>query len=782
MQRGDGLEPVVNSADALKRWLSNRPPEYAQLIATRIALRVFPYVVGLVREKEQSVSLMDRQHILLLSFRSAFTSWAACKYSSPAIQSAAAGAAIATAAGGIIRTAVRKAGASVVLPKHLVAAATAAADAGTRAAAATGARAAAHDAAIGAAENAVSAIQGTDPVFGPETLWNAIAVDCRHMEAEGVAGAIDRPLWPLETVVGPLSHGSVPGWSRTFFDHLAKSELGGTSFDLVGTWYQAVEFVSGRRSTYGLFGEMADRELAAKPDEFWKVTENRSAERIMDEVAGVAGWEGRREGPESAVTMQEFIIRILEESGRPLSLDEIEARFREAGLKSPDYSIRGRVNELVELEQIVRVDRGLYASKNWRPEEAAEPEWDFFLSYSKDDVLVAKRISDTLETAGHTVFSQFSDMTAGKSFVREMNRGLGGMGRLIAVYSPSYFSSEPCQAEWEAAYTYDASGERGKIVPFLVRPCEPTPLARRLVWTPLIGLDPDAERKAVLDAVRDPTAPRDRASQRVALKQAVSPDVTADKSGRLDAAPNFVFDDPFVDVDLLDLPELLRTLIQTACSALEGRNRPSGLVHALKSYSAELEARGVNCSFGVLRGQMDFIEAEIDDPAAEFWLTGAGLRKTLENLRKAHTKLGTHYPLDQSRERLIRAIEVDRAKTDGTDFQEIEKEIAKAIDSALEDDIVTDNYHSVSANRRRVSRDILELKTPPIPTEGDEAYVQRETDRVRRIQDAKKRALAQQVGFADKSLDVLTKLTTVADSSTARRLAEAFGKLVDWFW
>lgn len=682
----------------------------------------------------------------------------------------------------MIRAAVRKAGTSVVLSERLVAAAVASADAGTRAAAATGARAAAYDAAIGAAENATSAIRGTDPAFGPEALWNAIAADCRYMEAEGIAGAIDRPLWPSETVVGPLSHGSIPGWSRTFFDHLAKSELGGTSFDLIATWYQAVELVGGRRSTYGLFGEVADRELAAQPDEFWKVTENRAAKRIMDEVAAIAGWEGHRDRSKSTETMHEFIIRILKEAGRPLSLREIATLFRETGFDSPDYSIRGRVNELVESKLIARAGRGLYASNDWRPEEIVEPEWDFFLSYSKDDVLVARRISDALETAGHMVFSQFSDMTAGKSFVREMNRGLGGMGRLVAVYSPSYFSSGPCQAEWEAAYTYDASGERGKIVPFLVRPCEPTPLARRLVWTPLIGLDPDAERKAILDAVSDPTAPRDRASQRVALKQAVSPDVTADNSGRLDAAPNVVFDDPFVDVDLVDLPELLRTLIKTAMSALEGRNCPSGLVHALKSYSAELEARGVNCSFGVLRGQMDFIEAEIEDTAAGDWLTGAGLIKTFDNIRKAHAKLGTHYPLDQSRERLIRAIEVDSAKADGTVFQEIEKEIAKAIDAALEDDIVTDNYRSVSASRRRVSREILELKTPPIPTHGDEAYVRREADRVRRIQDAKKRALTQQVGFADKSLDVLSKFTTVADSSTARRLAEALGKLVDWFW
>jgi hypothetical protein len=410
--------------------------------------------------------------------------------------------------------------------------------------------------------------------------------------------------------------------------------------------------------------------------------------------------------------------------------------------------------------------------------------WDFFLSYSKDDLPAARRISDVLEQAGHSVFSQFNDMTAGKSFVREMNRGLGGMSRLIAVYSPSYFKSGPCQAEWEAAYTFDASGEAGKIVPFLVQPCEPTPLARRLIWTSLLGLEPSAEKEAILKAVAGTSGPRDRASQRAAVKRSISPDVTLDSSGvRLDVAPNASIDDPFVDVGLLELPETLRSLIATALDALAGRNAPSGLAQALRSYAAELDTRGVNCMTGVLRGQMDFIEAEIDDPDASDWLTGAGLKKTLKNLRSGHVLLIAHFPLDQARERLLREIDVSETKIEASNaYLDLDREIARGIDEAFEADLVTEQFRDVSASRQRVTRDILEVRTPMVPTSGGEDYIRRERDRALRVGDAKKRALIQQAGFADKTLDVLTKVTTLADSPAANRLARALEKLLDWFW
>ena len=63
---------------------------------------------------------------------------------------------------------------------------------------------------------------------------------------------------------------------------------------------------------------------------------------------------------------------------------------------------------------------------------------------------------------------QFRDMPPGSNFVREMQRGLAGSARFVALLSPTYAVSEHCQAEWAAAYASDPSGSRRAIVPLLI--------------------------------------------------------------------------------------------------------------------------------------------------------------------------------------------------------------------------------------------------------------------------------------------------------------------------
>ena len=62
-----------------------------------------------------------------------------------------------------------------------------------------------------------------------------------------------------------------------------------------------------------------------------------------------------------------------------------------------------------------------------------EPDWDFFLSYSADDEGTARKIAAVVEGEGYSVFSQFQNMPAGANFVREMQKGLAGSSRFIAV-------------------------------------------------------------------------------------------------------------------------------------------------------------------------------------------------------------------------------------------------------------------------------------------------------------------------------------------------------------
>ncbi|WP_186398525.1 toll/interleukin-1 receptor domain-containing protein [Stappia sp. P2PMeth1] len=550
---------------------------------------------------------------------------------------------------------------------------------------------------------------------------------------------------------------------------------------LVVDWYRAILKNSPNAKPRSLFGQKADIAIATRPNEFWTVSNARSAEDILSEIAEIGGYEPSYTLAENSSLTEVEILRFLEEVRRPATLEEIHAEVTASHPSHTISVVQWRLETLERGSRIIRTSEGLYVHPKWTNDNA--PDWDFFLSYSQHDLAVARRISDVLEDEGYAVFSQFNDMTAGKSFVGEMNRGLAGMGRMIAAYSPDYFSSSHCQSEWEAAYTADPSGKKGKIVPFMVRPCDPPPLARRLVWTSLLGLSPEEERAAVLRAVRGGPTPRDRVAQRAAMKAAASPDVGLDPSGqKLDALPNKVFDQPFVDEDLFELPERLRGLIGTILDVLEGRNAPRGLATALRSYVAELEARGANCSLGVLRDQMAFVEAEVDDPEAEYWCSGAGLKTSIATLRRHHALLLTHYPLDQERERLLRAVEIDEEKFSPDESRKLRDEIRDAVREALADDSVTEGYRDAVENRARVVRDTLDLRTPDVPTDGDPEYTQREQDRRNRVRDAKKRALAQEAALADKTLDVIGKMAKIADSPAVQKLARSMRDLAEWFW
>ncbi|MCA1244780.1 toll/interleukin-1 receptor domain-containing protein [Stappia stellulata] len=561
-------------------------------------------------------------------------------------------------------------------------------------------------------------------------IWRSIDADVRWLEGNRNHSVLlaREPLWLIEVREDTTYRANFPSWAREPFDGFAASEyVTRGSWRPIVDWYRAILPDGPNGPSSDAFGEQTDITIANQPQKFWE----RDPQEVVTDIGRIV--KGRL----------------------PLFTPE-----------SPE------------------VENGQEPSSGEEEREAAlGPSDDFFLSYAHADLPVAHRISDTLEGAGFTVFSQFNDMTAGKSFVREMNRGLLGMGRMISVYSDDYFNSNHCMSEWEAAYLMDPSGEKGKIVPFMVKPCAPSPLAKRLVWTSLLGLSPEEERRAILNAVLGTRTPRERAAQRQAMKAAASPDVSTDASGdRLDAMANETVDAPFADIDLAHLPELLRSLIQTALASIEGKNCSAGFRAALKAYSEELAARGTTCIPGVLRGQMDYIEAELDDPDANHWVSGKALEKTLENIRQAHARLIAHYPLDQERERLLRAIALEPAKYEPEASQELRREVLNATREAYDAELVTDDYKRVVENRERVARDILDLRTPEPPFAGDEDFRLREVDRARRLQDAKKRTLAQQAGFADKSLEVLGKITRLADSPSAQRLAKALQDFADWFW
>jgi hypothetical protein len=133
--------------------------------------------------------------------------------------------------------------------------------------------------------------------------------------------------------------------------------------------------------------------------------------------------------------------------------------------------------------------------------ERTSQDWDFFLSYSREDEPFARWIEKLLKVVERSVFAEFTEMPVGSNFVREMQRGLARSSRFMALLSPAYVKSDHCQAEWSAAFNADPGGATRKLVPFLVCPTELPPLARQIVYKPLVGLSSADAATAILQAI-----------------------------------------------------------------------------------------------------------------------------------------------------------------------------------------------------------------------------------------------------------------------------------------
>src|SRR3954465_2146771 len=98
---------------------------------------------------------------------------------------------------------------------------------------------------------------------------------------------------------------------------------------------------------------------------------------------------------------------------------------------------------------------------------------DFFISYNKADRDWATWIAWTLEEAGFSVVIQAWDFRPGANFVLEMQRAIQGTEKTIAVLSPDYLASSFTAPEWAAVFAEDPESKQNKLLPVLVRKCDP---------------------------------------------------------------------------------------------------------------------------------------------------------------------------------------------------------------------------------------------------------------------------------------------------------------------
>lgn len=318
--------------------------------------------------------------------------------------------------------------------------------------------------------------------------------------------------------------------------------------------------------------------------------------------------------------------------------------------------------------------------------EALPAVRDFFVSYCHVDEGIAREVVDVIEGLGFTTTAQFRDMDPGANFVREMQRGLAASARVIALYSPEYESSNQCQAEWSAAYNADPGGEKRKLLPFLLRPTRLNPLAQQIVYKSLVGLSATERRAAIIEAIEHRKQKTVMEMAAAELAAAASPNVVVNAAGRIDTAPNPIFDRAVVTPDLFTLPKRQQTLCQTIIQYAPA-NTPAMFKGCFKIYGKHLREPVAAIVPGLLDDQWKMAGAYlVGREAMEF---DAGLTKTLELFALNHSEIITHFPLREQRERLLAETPIDEQAAVGEALTDPIESVRQAVEAAADADQVT---------------------------------------------------------------------------------------------
>lgn len=125
----------------------------------------------------------------------------------------------------------------------------------------------------------------------------------------------------------------------------------------------------------------------------------------------------------------------------------------------------------------------------------------FFVSYTQRDHSWAEWIAWELEQAGLSVFVQAWDILPGSNFVTQMRLASQDCERTIAILSNAYLESLYAEAEWNAAFAEDPTGEKRKLIPVRIEECEPRGIDRPIVYLDLVGLNEDAAKERLIATI-----------------------------------------------------------------------------------------------------------------------------------------------------------------------------------------------------------------------------------------------------------------------------------------
>ena len=122
---------------------------------------------------------------------------------------------------------------------------------------------------------------------------------------------------------------------------------------------------------------------------------------------------------------------------------------------------------------------------------------DFFISHSHVDKQWAEWIASFLEQEGYSTFWGNRDLKVGDNFVSIIQEYIEKADKLIAIFSPSYFSSTFCQAEVSAMLAKKKNG----IIPVKVSDAQPIGELANILYVDLYNVNESEAKKRLLKAV-----------------------------------------------------------------------------------------------------------------------------------------------------------------------------------------------------------------------------------------------------------------------------------------
>jgi hypothetical protein len=391
--------------------------------------------------------------------------------------------------------------------------------------------------------------------------------------------------------------------------------------------------------------------------------------------------------------------------------------------------------------------------------------WDFFISYASKDEYFARELDSVLKSSGYSTFVQFNDIRPGSHILQEMKRGLSGMGRLIAIYSPDYENSQYCHAEWDAAFALDVSGKERKIIPFMLHPTELNSFASQVIYTSLVGLDAEQRKNKILETVKAEPLVRSQRDTIKRLAETASPDIVIKDGAQLDITPNAMFDISVGGADFGDLPDILVHTADTICGSLPD-NSPKVIGESLGRYARHVEAKKTAPIVGLIKLWALAVQREYESEGGGAW--GEGPKTLFEQFFRDHQKFLAYFIHDPEREQIFAETEVDEDQASGLDLSKPVSDVAEKVEALSEIGGVTPALERVAKEYSEQAERLAYGVAKP-----DEAGSH--------IASPKRRFILAQLGFWERMLAVGSGIVTLSSTPQGQALLAALREALSKF-